>query len=117
MAFTNLDYLRNITGGDPDSIREIIMLFIEQVPDFVGNMKKHLSEKNYSELGKEAHKAKSSVLILGMNDLGIDLKMLQLATINKTAEDTYAQHVNRFEKDCEMAIKELQQELLLLKQI
>ena len=115
MAFTNLDYLRSITGGDRDSIREIIELFIEQVPEFIGNLKKHLSEKNYADLGKEAHKAKSSVMILGMEDLGHDLKSLQLKTINGTREETYAQHVSRFEDQCMKAVEELQKELLRLK--
>ena len=114
MAYTNLDYLRNITGGDPDSIREIITLFIEQVPEFIGNLNKHLKEKNYPELGKEAHKAKSSVMILGMEDLGHDLKALQMATINKIGEETYGEHVTRFEDQCLMAIVELKQELLHL---
>ena len=115
MAYTNLTYLRNITGGDKESIREIILLFVEQVPEFIGNMKKHLEEKNYIELGREAHKAKSSVMILGMEDLGHDLKALQLATINGTREDTYAQHFKRFENECQLAVAELQEELLNLK--
>lgn len=115
MAYTNLGYLRNITGGDPESIREIIILFIEQVPEFIENLKKHLHDKNYAELGKEAHKAKSSVMILGMEDLGYDLKALQIATINKTGEEKYAQHVSRFEDQCLKAIVELNQELLRLK--
>jgi len=114
MAYTNLDYLRNITGGDKDSIREIILLFIEQVPEFIGNMKKHLEEKNYIELGREAHKAKSSVMILGMEDLGHDLKALQLATINGTREETYPKHFQRFENECNMAIAELELELTKL---
>ena len=114
MAYTTLDYLRNITGGDPDSIREIIILFIEQVPEFIGNLKKHLDEKNYPELGKEAHKAKSSVMILGMDDLGHDLKALQMATINKVGEEKYGEHVARFENQCLIAIVELKQELLHL---
>ena len=115
MAYTNLDYLRNITGGDPESMREIILLFIDQVPEFIEKMRKHLNEKNYAELGKEAHKAKSSVMILGMNDLGHDLKSLQIATINGTGEETYENQVIRFENECHLAVAELEKELLSLK--
>jgi len=114
MTYTNLDYLRNITGGDKDSIREIILLFMEQVPEFIGNMRKHLDEKNYIELGREAHKAKSSVMILGMEDLGHDLKALQLATINGTRVETYPKHLQRFEDECNTALKELKKELAKL---
>ncbi len=112
MSFTNLDYLQNITGGDTATIRELILLFIDQIPEFTGNMKKYLEEQKYLELGKVAHKAKSSVMIMGMDDLGHDLKLLQLGTINGTGVETYAQHVSRFENECSIAVEELQQELL-----
>ena len=39
MAFTNLNYLQTITEGDTDSMRELINLFIDQVPEFIGNLK------------------------------------------------------------------------------
>jgi len=111
MAFTNLNYLRTITEGDIASMREIISLFIEQVPEFIVNLKKHLAEEQFAELGNEAHKAKSSVMIMGMENLGHDLKSLQLATISGTKRETYAQHVDRFEKECLAAIEELNQAL------
>lgn len=111
MAFTNLEYLRMITEGDTESVREIIVLFMDQVPEFIENMNKHLAEKEYGKLGNEAHKAKSSVMIMGMEDLGHDLKALQLDTINGTGVDTYAPLVHRFEVECLAAVEELKIEL------
>ena len=115
MSYTDLKYLQNITEGDTESMREIILLFLEQVPEFIGNLKKYLAEGKYDELGNEAHKAKSSVMILGMEKLGHDLKALQIATINKTGQETYPQHVQRFEVECLAAVEELKQELEKLK--
>jgi len=111
MALTNLNYLQSITEGDTTSMRELILLFIEQVPEFIENLKKHLAEEKFIELGKEAHKAKSSVMIMGMESLGHDLKTLQLDTISGNRKETYAQHVSRFETECLAAIEELNQEL------
>jgi HPt (histidine-containing phosphotransfer) domain-containing protein len=111
MAFTNLDYLRTITENDTESVRELIILFIEQVPEFIENLKKHLAEGQYAELGNEAHKAKSSVMIMGMDDLGHDMKTLQLDTMAHTGVETYAERVNRFEFQCLAAIDELNIEL------
>jgi HPt (histidine-containing phosphotransfer) domain-containing protein len=111
MAFTNLNYLQTITEGDAESVRELIILFIEQVPEFIDNLKKCLAEGRYAELGNEAHKAKSSVMIMGMDDLGHDLKTLQIDTINKTGVETYAQIVSKFETQCLAAVKELNYEL------
>lgn len=114
MALTNLKYLQDITEGDHESMREIVNLFIEQVPEFIGNLKKHLAEENYIALGNEAHKAKSSVMIVGMENLGHDLKTLQLATISKTGVDSYPKHVTRFETECLIAVEELKQALIKL---
>lgn len=111
MAFTNLNYLRTITEGDTESVRELIILFIEQVPEFIENLKKHLADGRYAELGNEAHKAKSSVMIMGMDELGHDMKTLQLATISKTEVETYAQYVSKFEFQCLAAVDELTKEL------
>lgn len=111
MAFTNLEYLRNITESDPKSMREIILLFIEQIPVLIKNMKKNLHDKNYIQLGKEAHKAKSSVMVMGMEELGQELKGLQLDTVYGTGKEEYANHVQRFEEQCNKAIEELEREL------
>ncbi len=111
MSHTDLKYLKNITEGDTESMREIILLFIEQVPEFIENLKRNLADGKYDELGNEAHKAKSSVMIMGMEKLGHDLKALQIATINKTGQETYPQQVQKFEEECLAAVEELKQEL------
>ncbi len=115
MAYTNLNYLQTITEGDTASQRELILLFIEQIPEFIENLKRHLAEEQFIELGKEAHKAKSSVMIMGMDNLGHDLKTLQLDTISGIRKETYAQHVNKFETECLAAIEELNQAMSNMK--
>ena len=111
MAYTNLEYLRTITEGDTESVRELIVLFIEQVPEFIENLNKFLAEKRYAELGNEAHKAKSSVMIMGMDDLGHDMKTLQLDTISRINVENYAGYVRKFELQCLAAVDELNIEL------
>jgi HPt (histidine-containing phosphotransfer) domain-containing protein len=115
MAYTNLDYLRMITEGDTESVVELIGLFLDQVPEFIENMNKFLAEGRYEELGKEAHKAKSSVMIMGMDDLGHDMKSLQLDTIAKTGVETYGERVSKFEMQCLAAVEELNIELEKMK--
>lgn len=111
MAYTDLEYLRTITEGDTESVRELIVLFIEQVPEFIENLNKFLVEKRYAELGNEAHKAKSSVMIMGMEELGHDMKTLQLDTISRINVENYAPLVAKFELQCLAAVEELNREL------
>ena len=74
MSHINLKYLESMAGGDQEIIQEMKELFIAQVPEFIEKLKRYLEEEDYIELGKEAHKAKSSVLIMGMDDLAKDFK-------------------------------------------
>lgn len=111
MAYTNLDYLREITDGDKGIIKELIELFITQVPDFISNMHKHYDSGEYILLGKEAHKAKSSLQIMGMSELEKEMKTLQLRTIDGLEVENYPVYISHFETQCAIAIEELKAEL------
>lgn len=83
----NLKYLEEVSAGDPNFKKELIEIFLRQVPEFVSNMKKFYAEKDWPNLAKEAHTAKSSALIFGMEETGRALKDIQLlAEDNKTEE-------------------------------
>jgi HPt (histidine-containing phosphotransfer) domain-containing protein len=89
----------------------MVEMFFAQVDEFKTNLNKYLEEKKWAELGKEAHKAKSSVLIVGMDDLGKNLKKLQLLTEEEKEIETYPDYVKMFEEQCDAAIEELKEEL------
>jgi HPt (histidine-containing phosphotransfer) domain-containing protein len=76
--FVNLNYLEEISGGDLDFKKELIRIFLHQIPEFLSNMNKYLSEHQNENLAKEAHTAKSSVLIFMMDEAGGDLKQIQM---------------------------------------
>lgn len=83
----NLQYLEEVSAGDPNFKKELIEIFLRQVPAFVSNMKKFYAESDWPNLAKEAHTAKSSALIFGMEETGRALKNIQLfAEESKTDE-------------------------------
>ncbi len=108
---TDLSYLTEVSSGDPDFINEMITIFFSQVPEFIENMEKHFQEGNYIDLGKEAHKAKSSVLIVGMNDLGVKMKELQIFTENNEKIELYRSYIDDFTSSCLQAVEELKEYL------
>jgi HPt (histidine-containing phosphotransfer) domain-containing protein len=109
--YTNLDYLKEITGGDPEIMKEFIQMFLEQLPEFRDGMTSFLAEKKWKELGEIAHKAKSSVMTFGMNDLGHRLKELQLKTQKLEEIETYEAHVQEFMDVVAAAEAELLEEI------
>ncbi len=106
---TDLNYLKDVTENDPKAMREIIEMFIAQIPEFIENMNASLKNKQYIELGKEAHKAKSSVMVMGLNDLGLQLKELQLLTEQRAGIERYRDYVDDFIRNCNQAKKELEE--------
>lgn len=105
--YINLDYLENISGGSKSLIKEMVEIFLEQVPEFTNEMKDLLKKKDYQSLGLLAHKAKSSVAIMGMNDLAEDLKDFEHLTKELKDIERYPSYIERFEQSCYQAIQEL----------
>ena len=54
-----LDYLDEISGGDTQFKHDLIKIFLNQMPEFISNMKKFATQSDYENLAKEAHTAKS----------------------------------------------------------
>ena len=106
---TDLTYLQTMSGGDNNLIHEMIDIFIDQIKEIEEGMAALLEEKNYNSLGKLAHKAKSSVAIMGMNALAKKLKELELLAINNNNIETYPDYLALFSSESKEAIKELRE--------
>lgn len=108
---TNLSYLQEITGGEPEIMKEFIQMFFEQIPEFRDGLTSHLANQKWKELGELAHKAKSSVMTFGMNELGYRLKELQLKTQRLEDIETYKEYVDEFLAEIAQAEEELNADL------
>lgn len=109
----DLKYLEEVSAGDPNFKKELIEIFLRQVPEFVSNMKKFYAEKDWPNLAKEAHTAKSSALIFGMEETGRALKNIQiLSEERKTDEipDLIDKSITDLEDAC-VSLKRLAQDL------
>ena len=109
--FTNLDYLNEITGGDADVTKEFIQMFFDQLIEFRTGMTGYLADKKWKELGELAHKAKSSIMTFGMNDLGHRMKELQLKTQKLEDIESYPAYVEEFMSVIAQAEEELKEEM------
>ena len=105
--FINTEYLESVSGDDPEIIREIVDMFKEQVVEVYDGMKSLFAEKDYQSLGLLAHKVKSSVSIMGMNDLAIMLKSFELMAKEGKQPDKYLSYIERFREETGAAVTEL----------
>lgn len=105
--FINTEYLDSVAGGDSEMIREIVLMFREQVAEFCVEMKTFFDQKNYNSLGLLAHKAKSSVAIMGMSELAAMLKTFELQARESKEPEKYEGYITKFKNDTAEAIREL----------
>lgn len=105
--FINTEYLDSVSGGDNEIVTEIVGIFREQVSEIYIEMQALLAEKKYSALGLLAHKVKSSVAIMGMNDLAIMFKTFELQAKEGKGTEEYGNYISRFRIETSEALKEL----------
>jgi HPt (histidine-containing phosphotransfer) domain-containing protein len=104
---TDLTYLKNMGGGNIAFVKEMIHIFEEQIAELKNDMETAMKMQNWGALGKLAHKAKSSVAVMGMNDLTNQLKSLELWANEGKEIGKYKDIVDQFIKESEEAIVEL----------
>jgi len=104
---TDLTYLKNMTDGNPELIQEMINIFTGQVDKYIGEMNTMYEGKNWTGLSHLAHKAKSSVAIMGMNSLADMLKEFEINAKDHKLIYKYPEYIHRFTEDCNTACEEL----------
>ena len=105
--YINVEYLESVSEGDHSIIVELVAIFREQAEEFYKEMLSLNSIKEYYNLGLLAHKAKSSVAIMGMNELALMLKTFELQAKEGKAVEKYESYIERFRNDTGEALKEL----------
>jgi HPt (histidine-containing phosphotransfer) domain-containing protein len=105
----DLTYLNNMSEGDVSITKELIDIFIGQVDEFINEMNELYENKEWVKLGMLAHKAKSSIVIMGMDKLAKELKDFELLAKNGKKTETYRNYIDNFSNQCRMAVDELKE--------
>lgn len=65
----DLSYLNQVFQGNQEMVNNIIRLFLEQVPEYVEEMEDCIKRDDMIALHPLAHKAKSSISMLGLTTM------------------------------------------------
>lgn len=97
-----------MSGGDAKFIREMIDLFREQIDEYTILMPDLLVKKDYDGLSKTAHKAKSSVAVMGMTQVADLLKDLEVLAHEGKKTEQYSSMIDEFLEQGRLAVQELE---------
>lgn len=107
----NLNYLKEISGGDTGIISKTIEKFLETTPDILDQMDDHFTQGDHNNLGRAAHKLKSSVAFMGID--AIKETILEIERITKTGQGVseLGIHVKKVRVVLELGYGELKEAL------
>lgn len=88
-------------------IDQIIDLFLKQVPEYVQEMQHCVARNELGELHALAHKAKSSVSILGLKQMEQHILKIEYHSRQKAEMETLPKLVEDLIRDSELAFHQL----------
>jgi len=65
----DLTFLNEISDGDQDFITDVLNTFLVEMPKDMAHLKSAVDQQNTLEISRVAHKTKSTLQTLGLNDL------------------------------------------------
>lgn len=77
----DLSYLNQVFQGNQEMIHNIIQLFLEQVPQYIEEMEDCVVRNDLISLHPLAHKAKSSIAMLGLKSM--EERIVEIETNSK----------------------------------
>ncbi len=106
----NLDKLNEMAEGDEDFINSVISVFLEEVPQDLEDLEKAISNRDYENIYKLAHKIKPNVDLLGMEQA--KATAVEIETLGKSSSNI-AEIEEKFpmlKKDIHQVISELKKD-------
>jgi HPt (histidine-containing phosphotransfer) domain-containing protein len=107
----DLSYLNQVFQGNKEMINNIISLFLQQVPEYVSEMEECVRKNEFLSLHPLAHKAKSSISMLGIRDLESDILQIEQDSKHLRNLETLPILVSRVRENCDCVYYQLQEVL------
>jgi CheY-like chemotaxis protein len=73
----DLSMVQSVSGGDEGFIKKMVALFIETVPQNMDELQKATDEANWDQVGKTAHKLKSTVDSMGIKTIRQEIRAVE----------------------------------------
>jgi HPt (histidine-containing phosphotransfer) domain-containing protein len=105
----DLSYLNQVFQGNREMINNLISLFLKQVPEYVREMEECVRKNELLSLHPLAHKAKSSVSMLGIKEMEVDIIQIEQDSKNLRNLDALPNLVVRVRDNCNIVYTQLKE--------
>jgi CheY-like chemotaxis protein/two-component sensor histidine kinase/HPt (histidine-containing phosphotransfer) domain-containing protein len=105
----NLTVLHNLSRGNIDFIKKMILIFIEQTSNTLTDLDKAFIEDNFTEISRLIHKIKPSVESLGINNILKDITTLERIAKTTTNKNEIENLLQKIKPILMLAITQLEE--------
>lgn len=107
----DLSYLNQVFQGNREMINEIITLFLDQVPEYISQMERHVEREEFLALHPLAHKSKSSVAMLGLKKMEEKILLIEKYSRERVYLEEIPRLVQEARHECNLAYGQLEEAL------
>lgn len=107
---TDLAFFKQNSFGDPSLYKELLEIFVKTTPEMVAQIKTAAESNDMDQLAKVAHKLKSNIQSVGLDEVYLHLdklEQIEQQPINKYEIDLL---LNEISNQCGIAVSEVQME-------
>ncbi len=110
-ALLDLEYFHTITENDTELKVKMMRIMLDETPEEMRQLNRHVTEENWDGVRAVAHKMKSSMQFLGLADLLDQVRSIELSAKEKSNLQTLPEKVNKVVLACESVVEQLRDEL------
>ena len=108
----DLTMVQSVSGGDEAFIKKMVALFIETVPQNVEELSKATQAENWEQVGKTAHKLKSTVDSMGIKSIRQEIRTVEANAKQKQSLQEIPSLVERIAAVIGQCIGQLREEII-----
>jgi CheY-like chemotaxis protein len=107
--YSNLDYLKRVSGNNEEFIREMIQTFVSSLPQTTAGMTEAVAKGDWDALSRLAHQVKPSFTLMGLDKLREKASLIEEQSKTRRDLNTLPQKVQEFMAYCRNVVEELRQ--------
>jgi len=115
---TNLDFLKQLTKGNPKMIMEMVKVYLEETPKLMDKIRQSIDSGDWDSMGRAAHSLIPSFSTMGMDkEYAVMAKKIQIYAEKKGNLDLIKEMFLKMDSVFTQACRELEQDLVSLEKL
>lgn len=105
---TDLTYLKQISNGDNNFIKEMVEVYLKETPEAISNLENHLQNKDWKKFRAVIHKMKPSFSFFGLKNMSDTVNSMQEYSDKEIHLDLLPEMLAKVKLVCTKAMEELE---------